>query len=87
MTKSTTISTMQDGEIRQLILAIGKRFRIAETARLKHYRGRECTVTNFNCLLPTRVQIVFDNGQRGAMRVQDLGEPITSDTRAPTAAG
>ena len=87
MIKSTTITSMKNGEFHQWILAVGKHFRIADNARLKHYRGRVCTITDFNCLLPTRVQIVFENGQRGAMRVVDLGDEITSDDLAPMTVG
>lgn len=58
------------------MIAVGKRYLISHDARLKHYRGRSCTITDFNSLLPNRVRIVFDNGQRGATWVEDLGAEI-----------
>lgn len=76
MVKSTTITTIKDGKPEQRVMAVGKRYLIAHDARLKHYRGRICTITDFNSLLPSRVRIVFDNGQRGATRVEDLGVEI-----------
>jgi hypothetical protein len=86
MIKSTTVMTVRNGALEQRIIAVGKVFRVADDARLKHYRGRIVTITDFNALLPTRVRIMFENGQRGAMRVDDLGEEIVSYDEAEMAA-
>lgn len=76
MLKSTTITTVQDGQPRQWVLAVGRSYRVSANARIKHHRGRICTVTDFNALLPTRVQVIFEQGQRSALRVEDLAEEV-----------
>lgn len=81
MVKSATVTAVQAGVPRELVIAVGKSFRVTPDARLKHYRGRLCTITDFNALLPSRVQIIFENGQRGAVKVSDLAEEI--DTASP----